>query len=160
MSVCVSTSPPSTRLSMTTLLTRDHPDMLLRFPHSLLKMGPCISSLLQPTMCSSGDLSSSNSSNQPHLATDHRRFGGYALTHNHWEKEMKALEADLVYDRHRYQQGQYYTAGYNSPWKLHHRFVLKTLNPGEPWRMFLFRRNEVWMQCLEPVQPLEDKKKF
>jgi len=71
-----------------------------------------------------------------------RRFGGYALTHNHWEKEMKALEADLVYDRHRYQQAQYYTAGYNSPWKLHHR------------------RNEVWMQCLEPVQPLEDKKKF
>merc|ERR1712203_627419 len=24
-----------------------------------------------------------------------RRFGGYALTHNHWEREMKALEADL-----------------------------------------------------------------
>merc|ERR1712223_1036772 len=68
-----------------------------------------------------------------------RRFGGYALTHNQWEKEMEALEADLVYDRHSYQQGQYYTAGYNSPWKLHNR------------------RNEVWMQCLES---LEDKKKF
>merc|ERR1711915_98446 len=65
-----------------------------------------------------------------------RRFGGYALTHNHWEKEMKALEADLVYDRHKYQEGQYYTAGYDHPWKLHHR------------------RNEVWMQCLEPVQTL------
>ena len=54
-----------------------------------------------------------------------RRFGGYALTHNHWEREMKALEADLVFDQHRYQQGHYYTAGYNSPWKMHHRFVLK-----------------------------------
>ena len=62
-----------------------------------------------------------------------RRFGGYALTHNHWEREMKALEADLVFDKHRYQQAQYYTAGYNSPWKLHHRFVLKTLNSGKPW---------------------------
>jgi len=75
-----------------------------------------------------------------------RRFGGFALTHNHWEREMKALEADLVFDKHSYQQGQYYTAGYNSPWKLHHR------------------RNEVWMQCLESVQPLdsqvEDEKKF
>jgi len=75
-----------------------------------------------------------------------RRFGGFPFTHDHWEKEMKALEADLMFDKHRYQQGQYYTAGYNSPWKLHHR------------------RNEVWMQCLEPVQPLdsqvEDEKKF
>ena len=39
--------------------------------------------------------------------------------------EMKALEADLVFDKHRYQEGHYYTAGYNSPWKIHHRFVLK-----------------------------------
>ena len=23
-----------------------------------------------------------------------RRFGGYALTHNHWEQEMKALEEE------------------------------------------------------------------
>ena len=53
-----------------------------------------------------------------------RRFGGYALTHNHWEQERKALEADLVYDSHKYQQGQYYTAAYDHPWKLHHRFVL------------------------------------
>ena len=58
-----------------------------------------------------------------------RRFGGYALTHNQWEKEMEALEADLVYDRHSYQQGQYYTAGYDSPWKLRNRFVLKSWNP-------------------------------
>jgi len=73
-----------------------------------------------------------------------RRFGGYALTHNHWEQEMKALEADLVYDKHRYQEGQYYTAGYDHPWKLKQR------------------RNEVWMQCLEPVQSQnsEDQKKF
>ena len=38
-----------------------------------------------------------------------RRFGGYPMTHNQWEQEMKALEADLVYDRHKYQPGQYYT---------------------------------------------------
>jgi len=73
-----------------------------------------------------------------------RRFGGYALTHNHWEREMKALEADLVFDKHRYQHGHYYTAGYNSPWKIHNR------------------RNEVWMQCLEsPLgSKMEDEKRF
>ena len=38
-----------------------------------------------------------------------RRFGGYPMTHNQWEQEMKALEADLVYDRREYQPGQYYT---------------------------------------------------
>jgi len=65
-----------------------------------------------------------------------RRFGGYPITHNHWEQEMKALEADLVYDRHKYQPGQYYTAGYDHPWKFHNR------------------RNEVWMQCLEPAHTL------
>ena len=53
-----------------------------------------------------------------------RRFGGYPMTHNHWEQEMKALEADLVYDRHKYQPGQYYTAGYDHPWKFHNRLVL------------------------------------
>jgi len=69
-----------------------------------------------------------------------RRFGGYALTHNHWEQERKALEADLVYDSHKYQQGQYYTAAYDHPWKLHHR------------------RNEVWMQCLEPAPEVQEEK--
>ena len=59
-----------------------------------------------------------------------RRFGGYALTHSHWEKEMKALEADLMFDKHRYQQGQYYTAGYNHPY--------------QPFN----RRNEVWIESL------------
>jgi len=63
-----------------------------------------------------------------------RRFGGFPFTHNQWEKQMKALEAELVYKRHQYQEGQYYTAGYDHPWKRHHR------------------RNEVWMQCLETEQ--------
>ena len=61
MSACVSTFPPSTRLitNILTTRTREHPDMLLRFPHSLLPMGPCISTLLQLTMSSSGGLGAS-----------------------------------------------------------------------------------------------------
>ena len=43
---------------------------------------------------------------------------------------MKALEADLMFDKHRYQQGQYYTATYNHPYK--------------PFN----RRNEVWIESL------------
>ena len=35
------------------------------------------------------------------------------MTHNQWEQEMKALEADLVYDSHKYQSGQYYTGTIN-----------------------------------------------
>ena len=47
-----------------------------------------------------------------------RRFGGFALTHDSWEKQKEALEADLLHDRHKYDLDAYFTVGYDSPWKL------------------------------------------
>ena len=64
---------------------------------------------------------------------------------------MKALEAELVYKRHQYQEGQYYTAGYDHPWKRHHRLGIR-LNKKYLRTTVIFRRNEVWMQSLEPEQ--------
>jgi len=65
-----------------------------------------------------------------------RRFGGFPLTHDQWEKQRLALEADLLVGRLKYKSGEYVTLGYDSPWKL-----------GK-------RRNEVWMQCLEETHTL------
>jgi len=65
-----------------------------------------------------------------------RRFGGFPLTYDQWEKQRLALEADLLVGRLKYKSGEYVTLGYDSPWKL-----------GK-------RRNEVWMQCLEETHTL------
>lgn len=47
-----------------------------------------------------------------------RRFGGFPLTHNQWEKQRLALEADLLVGRLKYKVGDYMTVGYDSPWKM------------------------------------------
>merc|ERR1712227_779606 len=60
-----------------------------------------------------------------------RRFGGFPLTRDQWEKQRLALEADLLVGRLKYKIGEYMTVGYDSPWKM------------------VKRRNEVWMQCRE-----------
>merc|ERR1712029_915249 len=65
-----------------------------------------------------------------------RRFGGFPLTHDQWEKQRLTLEADLLVGRLKYKIGEYMTVGYDSPWKM------------------VKRRNEVWMQCLEGTHPL------
>merc|ERR1712147_342916 len=65
-----------------------------------------------------------------------RRFGGFPLTHDQWEKQRLALEADLLVGRLKYKIGEYMTVGYDSPWKM------------------VKRRNEVWMQCLEGTHTL------
>ena len=46
-----------------------------------------------------------------------RRFGGFPLTHDQWEKQRLALEADLLVGRLKYKSGEYMTTGYDSPWK-------------------------------------------
>jgi len=60
-----------------------------------------------------------------------RRFGGFPISHDAWEKQKDALEADLLHDKHKFHQGEYFTVGYDSPWKL------------------TKRRNEVWLKCLD-----------
>jgi len=68
---------------------------------------------------------------RPALTVFVRRFGGFPITHDSWEKQKDALEVDLLHDKHKYQLNDYYTVGYDSPWKLGNR------------------RNEVWIKCLE-----------
>jgi len=68
---------------------------------------------------------------RPALTVFVRRFGGFPITHDSWEKQKDALEVDLLDDKHKYQLNDYYTVGYDSPWKLGNR------------------RNEVWIKCLE-----------
>merc|ERR1712079_167015 len=65
-----------------------------------------------------------------------RRFGGFPLTHDQWEKQRLALEADLLVGKLKYKSDEYMTVGYDNPWKL------------------VKRRNEVWMQCLEAAHAL------
>jgi len=63
-----------------------------------------------------------------------RRFGGFALTHQTWEDQREILEEDLLGKK--YNPSQYFTATYDNPWKLTEK------------------RNEVWIQCLEPFETL------
>jgi len=63
-----------------------------------------------------------------------RRFGGFALTHQTWEDQRELLEESLLGKR--YNPLQYFTASYDNPWKLTEK------------------RNEVWIQCLEPFETL------
>ena len=53
-----------------------------------------------------------------------RRFGGWAITHDSWEKQKEALEADLLHDRHKYDLDAYFTVGYDSPWQLTKRSTI------------------------------------
>merc|ERR1719420_1797998 len=69
--------------------------------------------------------------NPPAMYVFVRRFGGFPISHDAWEKQKDALEADLLHDKHKFHQGEYFTVGYDSPWKL------------------TKRRNEVWLKCLD-----------
>ncbi|XP_023325404.1 uncharacterized protein LOC111699075 [Eurytemora carolleeae] len=62
-----------------------------------------------------------------------RQFGGFPLTSASWIHEKQILENALVGKY--YHDSEYYTAGYSSPWDTN-------------------RRNEVWIQCLEPAAPV------
>merc|ERR1711892_224375 len=63
-----------------------------------------------------------------------RRFGGFALTHDSWEKQKDLLEDDIL--RQKYNPAEYFTASYDNPWKL------------------TKKRNEVWIQSHRPFQTL------
>jgi len=63
-----------------------------------------------------------------------RTFGGFALTHQTWEEQREILEDDILGKK--YNAKEYFTASYDNPWKLGNK------------------RNEVWIQCLEPFQTL------
>jgi len=70
---------------------------------------------------------------RPEMEVYVRTFGGYAINQDTWESHKKALQDDLIGKS--YDDNEYFTVGYNSP-------------------MHLFnRRNEVWIQCLEPGHP-------
>ena len=47
-----------------------------------------------------------------------RRFGGFPLTYDQWDKQRLALEADLLVGKLKYKSGEYMTVGYDNPWKL------------------------------------------
>jgi len=63
-----------------------------------------------------------------------RRFGGFALTHQTWEDQKELLEESLLGKK--YNPSQYFSASYDNPWPLTEK------------------RNEVWIQCLEPFETL------
>jgi len=63
-----------------------------------------------------------------------RRFGGFALTHQTWEDQKELLEESLLGQK--YNPSQYFSASYDNPWPLAEK------------------RNEVWIQCLEPFETL------
>lgn len=71
---------------------------------------------------------------RPEMEVYVRTFGGYAINQDTWVSQKKALEEDLIGKP--YHDHEYFTVGYNSP-------------------MHLFnRRNEVWIQCMEPGHPV------
>jgi len=72
--------------------------------------------------------------NRPEMKVYTRRFGGYVLTADAWKKERDLLDLLLMGKPHH--DNEYYTNGYNSPFVMHNR------------------RNEVWIQDLEPARPV------
>jgi len=71
---------------------------------------------------------------RPEMDVYVRTFGGFAITEEVWETERKKLEADLADVPHH--DNEFFTACYNSPWEVRNR------------------RNEVWIQCVEPGHPV------
>jgi len=71
---------------------------------------------------------------RPELEVYVRAFGGYAMTQDDWETQRQALEDDLAGKPHH--DNEFFTVGYNGPFKLYNR------------------RNEVWIQCVEPGHPV------
>jgi len=63
-----------------------------------------------------------------------RTFGGVALTHQTWEEQREILEDDILGKK--YNPAEYFTATYDHPLKVGNK------------------RNEVWIQCLEPFHTL------
>jgi len=71
---------------------------------------------------------------RPRMEVFVRRFGGFALTHDSWEKQKEILEEDIIGQK--YNPSEYFTASYNNPWQLANR------------------RNEVWLQSFQAFQTL------
>jgi len=66
---------------------------------------------------------------RPSMTVYVREFGGFALTHNSWDKQKEILLGQLIGKK--YHDKQYFTVGYDSPLQLENR------------------RNEVWVQDME-----------
>jgi len=66
---------------------------------------------------------------RPSMTVYVREFGGFALTHNAWDKQKEILLGQLIGKK--YHDKQYFTVGYDSPLQLENR------------------RNEVWVQDME-----------
>merc|ERR1719193_2123046 len=71
---------------------------------------------------------------RPRMEVFVRRFGGFALTHDSWERQKEILEEDIIGQK--YNPSEYFTASYNNPWQLANR------------------RNEVWLQSFQSFQTL------
>merc|ERR1711892_825983 len=53
---------------------------------------------------------------RPKMEVFVRRFGGFALTHDSWERQKDLLEDDILGQK--YNPAEYFTASYDNPWKL------------------------------------------
>jgi len=71
---------------------------------------------------------------RPAMSVYAYRFPGWALTADRWAQERQVLETLLIGKPHH--DKEYYTNGYDSPFVMHNR------------------RNEVWIQKLEPSVPV------
>lgn len=71
---------------------------------------------------------------RPTMMVYSRTFGGFVMTSAAWTKEKEVLEGLLAGKPHH--DNEYYTTGYSSPWDMENR------------------KNEVWIQCLEPAAPV------
>jgi len=71
---------------------------------------------------------------RPEMEVYVRRFGGFMMSAEQWEEQREALEDDLVGKPHH--DNEFFTVGYSSPFNFNNR------------------RNEVWVQCMEPGHPV------
>jgi len=71
---------------------------------------------------------------RPSMTVYVRQFGGFVMSAEQWVEHKEALEEDLLGKPHH--DNEFFTVGYDSPFAFNNR------------------RNEVWIQCLEPGQPV------
>jgi len=71
---------------------------------------------------------------RPQMDVYVRRFGGFMMTQEQWEEQREALASDLIGKPHH--DNEFFTVSYSSPFTMYNR------------------KNEVWIQALEPGQPV------
>merc|ERR1712106_172439 len=74
---------------------------------------------------------------RPEMEVYVRQFGGFMMSEEQWVEQKKALQNDLMQAPSKpHHDNEFFTVGYSSP------FTFKN------------RRNEVWVQCLDPGHPV------